>query len=105
MDCVSIITRGFGGLGLVTVETLVELGATHAALTSRSKVKNYEVRDLQKRLNRLLKVCGGTAVLVKCCDMCDEDAVCSFIKKVILHSLLLLQETEIILNHCFGQMI
>ena len=98
MDCVSIITRGFGGLGLVTVETLVELGATHAALTSRSKVKNYEVRDLQKRLNRLLKVCGGTAVLVKCCDMCDEDTMCPFLKKAILHPLLLSQETKRILN-------
>ena len=87
---------------MVTVETLVELGAKHAALTSRSgKVKNYEVQDLQKGLNRLLKVCDGTAVSVKCCDMCDEDTVCPFLKKVILHPLLLLQETEIILNRCF----
>ena len=91
---------------MVITETLAELGATYAALTSRSgNVKNYEVQDLQKRLNRLLKVCDGTAVSVKCCDMCDEDTVCPFIKKVILHPLLLLQETKIILNQCLGQMI
>ena len=39
---VSIITGGFGRLGLVTAETLVELGATQVVLTSRSgKVKSY----------------------------------------------------------------
>ena len=90
----------------MTTETLAVLGATHASLTSRSgKVKNYEMQDLQKRLNRLLKVCDGTAVSVKCCDICDEDTVCPFIKKVILHPLLLLQKTERILNQCFAQMI
>merc|ERR1711957_283389 len=80
---ISIITGGLGGLGLVTAETLVELGATHVVLISRSgKVKNYEGQDLQKRLNRLLEVRDGTAVSVECCDMCDEDAVCTFLKKV-----------------------
>merc|ERR1712161_180032 len=80
---VSIITGGLGGLGLVTAETLVELGATHVVLISRSgKVKNYEGQDLQKRLNRLLEVRDGTAVSVECCDVCDEDAVCTFLKKV-----------------------
>ena len=91
---------------MVTVETLVELGTTYIALTSRSgKVKSYEVQDLQKRLNRLLKVYDGTTVSVNCCDIYDEDALCHFFNKVILRPLLLLQETEIILNHCFDKMI
>ena len=78
-----IITGGLGRLDLVTAETLVELGATHVVLTSRSgKVKSYEGHDLQKRLNRLLKVRDGIVVSIECCDMCDEDAVCSFLKKV-----------------------
>ena len=63
------------------------------------------MQDFQKRLRRSLEVRDGTALSVKCCDMCDEDEACSFLKKVLLHPLYLLQETEIILNQCFGRMI
>ena len=60
----------------------MELGTAHIVLTSRSsKVKIYEVQELQKRLIRLLEVRDGTAISVKCCDICDNDEVCSFLKK------------------------
>ena len=61
------------------------------------------MQDFLKRLNRSLEVRDGTAVSAKCCDMCDDDAVCPFLKKVILHSPYLLQKMEIILNQCFGR--
>ena len=52
---------------MVASETLAELGATHATLTSRSgKFKSYEGQGLQKRLNRLMKVCDGTTGSVVC---------------------------------------
>ena len=80
---VVIITGGLGRLDLATAETLVELGATHVVLTSRSgKVKIYEGQDLQKRLNISLKVRGGIVVSIEYCDICDEYAICSFLKKV-----------------------
>ena len=45
-----IITGGLGRLDLVTAETLVELGATHVVLTSRSgKVKSYMRDKIFKR--------------------------------------------------------
>ena len=79
----SIIIVDIGGLGLVTEEMLIGLGYTHVVLTSRSgKVKSYERQDLQKRLNRLLKLRDGIIVSIECCDMRNEDTVCSFTQDI-----------------------
>ena len=53
---VALISGGPGGLGLVTAEALLELGADHVILVSRSgKVKDYDGQMLEQRLDRLKK--------------------------------------------------
>lgn len=40
---ISVITGGTGGIGLITAETLLDLGAEHVVLVSRSgRVKDYQ---------------------------------------------------------------
>ena len=53
---IALITRGLGGLGLVTAEVLFDIGANHIVLVSRSgKAKNYDGQNLEERLSNLLQ--------------------------------------------------
>ena len=73
---IAVITGGLGGLGLVTAETLVDMGADHVVLVSRSgRAKDYEGQNLQDRLTGLLDLNDGGLVSVECCDMSDEAVV------------------------------
>ncbi|KAL9188495.1 LOW QUALITY PROTEIN: hypothetical protein ACHAXT_006873 [Thalassiosira profunda] len=80
---VAVITGGTGGLGLVTAELLLEMGAEHVVLASRSgKVPNYEGQHLGDRLAKLNQVRDGAAVSIKKCDVSDEAAVQSLLEDI-----------------------
>ena len=80
---VAIVTGGLGGLGLVAAEVLLEMGADHVVLVSRSgKVPDYANQDLQSRLSRLMQLRDGTAVSIERCDVSDESVVATLLEGI-----------------------
>ena len=71
-----IITGGLGGLGglcLVKAETIVDMGADHVVLVSRSgQVKDYEEQKCNESLMKLLELNNSSLVSVECYDMSDD---------------------------------
>ncbi|KAL7542765.1 hypothetical protein ACHAXR_013097 [Thalassiosira sp. AJA248-18] len=79
---VAVITGGLGGLGLVTAELLVDMGATHVVLVSRSGKVKHAGQGLEERLSRLQQLHDGEVVSVECCDMSEEETVKSLLARV-----------------------
>jgi len=79
----ALITGGLGGLGLVTAELLLDIGAEHIVLVSRSgRAKSYAGQNLEERLTQLLQEGNGTRVSIECCDMSNEGEVISLLERV-----------------------
>eukprot|EP00584_Thalassiosira_punctigera_P001363 CAMPEP_0172527556 /NCGR_PEP_ID=MMETSP1067-20121228/2201_1 /TAXON_ID=265564 ORGANISM="Thalassiosira punctigera, Strain Tpunct2005C2" /NCGR_SAMPLE_ID=MMETSP1067 /ASSEMBLY_ACC=CAM_ASM_000444 /LENGTH=3313 /DNA_ID=CAMNT_0013311309 /DNA_START=123 /DNA_END=10064 /DNA_ORIENTATION=- len=79
---VTLITGGLGGLGLVTAEALVEMGANHVVLASRSGAVKHSSQGLEDRLEKLLGHDNGERVSIECCDMSKEDQVQSLLHRI-----------------------
>jgi acyl transferase domain-containing protein/NADPH:quinone reductase-like Zn-dependent oxidoreductase/acyl carrier protein len=77
-----VITGGLGGLGLLTAKTLVDLGASHIFLVSRSGRVAYADQGLEEDLLWLLEGQRTTAVHVLQCDVSEEAAVVSMLQEV-----------------------
>ena len=75
-----LITGGLGGLGIVTAEALVELGATSIVLASRSGKIKYDGQGLQERLDALRA--SGATIVIEQCDTADEQQVIELLERV-----------------------
>ena len=72
-DGAVLITGGLGGLGIVTAEALVDMGARCIVLASRSGKVKYDGQGLQERLDALQA--SGARVVLEQCDTGDEESV------------------------------
>lgn len=69
-DATYLITGGLGGFGLRTAEWLVEKGARHLVLISRSGPTNTEAQLAIEQFTA-----GGVTVLARACDVTDRAAL------------------------------
>lgn len=67
-----ILTGGTGGLGLAAAEALLDAGAGHVALLSRS---GKATKGSEERLARLVQFAGGRRVSIHQADVTDHHAV------------------------------
>lgn len=79
-DGAVLVTGGLGGLGIVTAETFVELGARCVVLASRSGKIKYDGQGLEARLEALRAT--GVAVVLERCDTGDESQVAEMLVRV-----------------------
>ncbi len=68
-----LVTGGLGGIGLSLIRLLVELGATHVAVASRSSVQSIRHIPAAPQLDWLHN--AGTQVLVLCCDVASQQSL------------------------------
>lgn len=69
-DCTYLVTGGLGGFGLRTAQWLVERGARHLALISRSGPAAEEAQHALEQLHK-----QGVQVLARSCDVTDHGAL------------------------------
>ena len=79
-DGAVLITGGLGGLGIVTAEALVDMGARCIVLASRSGKVKYDGQGLQERLDALQA--SGARVVLEQCDTGDEESVVGVLERV-----------------------
>jgi len=72
-DAVVLITGGTGGLGIVSAEALVEAGARHIVLTSRSGQIQRSGQGLEERLDKMRGL--GAKIILDRCDTSSEKQV------------------------------
>jgi len=78
---VFIITGGLGGLGILTAETLAELGARVLVLVSRESKVKLQVQDLKARLKKIENT-TSTKISIETCDISLESRVESLLGRV-----------------------
>ena len=71
----AIITGGLGGLGLLTAEALVELGASRIVLVSRSGKVKHADQNLAERLDWLQTQSGVTVTIERCSTAREAEVV------------------------------
>ena len=75
-----LVTGGLGGLGIVTAEALVEVGARCVVLVSRSGKIKYTNQGLGERLEALRT--SGARVVLERCDTSDDAQVEALLERV-----------------------
>merc|ERR1711965_1238198 len=79
-DGAVVVTGGLGALGVVTAETLVEMGARCIVLASRSGKIKHDGQGLQERLDTLQA--SGARVVLEQCDTGDDQSVVGILERV-----------------------
>ena len=81
---VVVITGGLGGLGLVTAEACLELGARVTVLVSRSGSVKYAGQALDERLQQLMRrqQADGIVVQIEKCDVGVENDVSALLDRI-----------------------
>jgi phthiocerol/phenolphthiocerol synthesis type-I polyketide synthase C len=74
-----LISGGLGGFGLRTAQWLVEKGARHLVLVSRSGAATAEARQGVERLRKM-----GATVLAKACDISDRSALADLLESIAI---------------------